>query len=76
MLTAKQFLQFQQPLPPGKVYIVTNQAGCMVGYESLIIMHVPNASEAVFQKQYKGRILIEGSSPEEVRAKFNELLST
>jgi len=65
----QQFLP--QPQPVGKVFIVAKHSGCMVGIESLVIMHVSPASLPAFLKQYAGRIIIEGNSKAEVLAKFN-----
>ena len=65
----QQFLP--RPQPAGKVFIVTKHFGCMVGIESLFIMHVTPAGLPAFHKQYAGRIIMEGSSKEEVLAKFN-----
>ena len=62
-----------QTQPAGKVYIVANRPGCIVGIESLFIMHVSPASQVAFLKEYAGRIIMEGSSAEEVLAKFNAL---
>jgi hypothetical protein len=69
----QQFLQQSQQQPTGKVYIVARHSGCMVGIEQLTIVHVSPASQAAFLKQYAGRIIIEGSSAEEVLAKLNAL---
>ena len=69
-------LQFlPQPQPVGKVFIVTKHFGSMVGIESLVIMHVSPASLPAFLKQYASRIIMEGTSKEEVLAKFNALVN-
>ena len=76
MQSLQHLLLQYQPQPTGKVYIVANHTACMVGIEQLTIMHVSPASQASFLKEYAGRIIIEGSSAEEVLAKLHEAPGT
>jgi hypothetical protein len=54
-----------------KVYIVTESPCALVGSESLKIMKVPPQLEAAFLKEYESRIIVSGSSIQEVITKFS-----
>lgn len=54
-----------------KVYIITKSSCAMVGGEALEIVKVPSEMEAAFLKEYAGRILVAGSSVQEVVIKFS-----
>ena len=54
-----------------KVYLVTESHCAMVGNEALKIMKVPPQLEAAFLKEYESRIIVSGSSIQEVITKFS-----
>jgi hypothetical protein len=58
-----------------KVYIVTESHSCMFGIETLNIHTIPLHQQAVFLKQYAGRVLIEANSVGEVLLKFSKWLN-
>jgi len=53
-----------------KVYIVTKRSTAMVGCEGLEIVKVPAELEAKFLQEYAGRIIVAGSSVQDVIIKF------
>lgn len=55
-----------------KVYIVTESHCTMVGSEELKIIKVRPELEAAFLEEYASRIIISGSSVQDVLIKFNE----
>ena len=58
-----------------KVYIVTENPCTLVGSEDLKIMKVRPELEAVFLKEYAGRIIVTGSSIQDVLIQFNQLIN-
>ena len=59
--------------PVGKVYLVANHPGALVGIEQCSLLRVSYYSLPSFLKEYKGRILMEGYSAGEVMAKLYAL---
>ena len=55
-----------------KIYIVTENPCTLVGVEDLKIMQVRPELEAAFLKEYAGRIIVSGSSIQDVIIKFGQ----
>ena len=58
-----------------KVYIVTENPCTLVGCEDLKIMTVQPELEAEFLKEYAGRIIVTGSSVQDVLIQYGQLIN-
>jgi hypothetical protein len=58
-----------------KVYIVKETSGNIEGADDLKIIKVQPEDEKAFLEEYQGRIIITGSSIQDVLIKFSQLLN-